>query len=104
MLGRAAYQTPAALLAVDPRLFGAPAPNPSREAAVEAYVPYIERQLAAGAPLHAMTRHMLGLFNGRPGGRLWRRVLSEQGVRRGAGVDIVRAALASVTQAHAQAA
>jgi tRNA-dihydrouridine synthase A len=104
MLGRAAYQTPATLLDVDPRVFGAAAPSASREAAVDAHIPYLERQLAAGAPLHAMTRHMLGLFNARPGGRLWRRVLSEQGVKAGAGVDVVRAALAAVTQAHAQAA
>jgi tRNA-dihydrouridine synthase A len=89
---------------VDARVFGETAPNASREAAVEAYVPYIERQLAAGVPLHAMTRHMLGLFTARPGGRLWRRVLSEQGVRRGAGVEVVRAALAEVSQAHARAA
>jgi tRNA-dihydrouridine synthase A len=101
MLGRAAYQTPATLLDVDPRVFGAAAPSASREAAVEAYIPYVERQLAAGAPLHAMTRHMLGLFNARPGGRLWRRVLSEQGVKRGAGVEVVRAALGAA-QAHAQ--
>jgi tRNA-dihydrouridine synthase A len=104
MLGRAAYQTPATLMDVDARVFGETAPNASREAAVEAYVPYIERQLAAGVPLHAMTRHMLGLFTARPGGRLWRRVLSEQGVRRGAGVEVVRAALAELTQAHARAA
>ncbi|HRO03888.1 MAG TPA: tRNA dihydrouridine(20/20a) synthase DusA, partial [Terricaulis sp.] len=69
-----------------------------REAAVEAYIPYIEARRAEGAPLHAMTRHMLGLFNGAPGGRRWRRVLSEQGVRAGAGVEVVRAALAEVTQ------
>jgi len=102
MLGRAAYQTPAALLDVDPRVFGDCAPSASREAAVEAYLPYIERQVAAGAPLHAMTRHMLGLFNARPGGRVWRRMLSERGVKPGAGVDVVRAALAEVAQ-HAQA-
>jgi len=104
MLGRAAYQTPAILMDVDARVFGATAPNASRAAVVEAYIPYIERQLAAGVSLHAMTRHMLGLFNSQPGGRLWRRVLSEQGVRAGAGVDVVRAALAEVTQAHARAA
>jgi tRNA-dihydrouridine synthase A len=98
MLGRAAYQTPAVLLDVDPRVFGDEAPSASREAAVEAYIPYVEHQLAAGVALHAMTRHMLGLFNARPGGRLWRRVLSEQGVKQGAGVDVVRAALEAVTQ------
>jgi tRNA-dihydrouridine synthase A len=104
MLGRAAYQTPAVLMEVDARVFGEIAPNASREAAVEAYVPYIERQLAAGVPLHAMTRHILGLFTARPGGRLWRRVLSERGVRQGAGVEVVHEALAEVTQAHARAA
>ncbi|MGE0743492.1 MAG: tRNA dihydrouridine(20/20a) synthase DusA, partial [Hyphomonadaceae bacterium] len=104
MLGRAAYQNPAILLDVDPRVFGVAAPASSRHAAVEAYIPYIERKLAAGAPLHAMTRHMLGLFNGLPGGRAWRRTLSEQGVRRGAGAEVVRAALAHVSSAAAHAA
>lgn len=104
MLGRAAYQNPAVLLDVDPRVFGREAPNATREAAVEAYIPYIERNLAAGVSLHAMTRHMLGLFASRPGGRLWRRVLSERGVKAGAGVEVVREALAQVGQAHAQAA
>lgn len=104
MLGRAAYQTPAVLLEVDARVFGRAAPNATREAAVEAYIPYIERHLAAGVQLHAMTRHMLGLFASQPGGRLWRRVLSERAVKAGAGVEVVREALAQVSQAHAQAA
>jgi tRNA-dihydrouridine synthase A len=104
MLGRAAYQQPASLLEVDARVFGAPAPSPSREAAVEAHMNYLERKLAEGVPLHAMTRHMLGLFNARPGGRLWRRVLSERGVRAGAGVEVVREGLAHVTNAAALAA
>ncbi len=104
MLGRAAYQTPSTLLQVDPLVFGREAPNDTREAAVEAHIPYIESNLAAGVSLHAMTRHMLGLFASRPGGRLWRRVLSEQGVRAGAGVEVVRKALAQVSQAHAKAA
>jgi len=98
MLGRAAYQNPALLLDVDARVFGESAPALSREEAVETYLPYIEARRREGAPLHAMTRHMLGLFNGAPGGRRWRRVLSEQGVRAGAGVEVVRAALAEVTQ------
>ncbi|MCX7357132.1 MAG: tRNA dihydrouridine(20/20a) synthase DusA [Alphaproteobacteria bacterium] len=104
MLGRAAYQTPATLLEVDSRVFGREAQNTTREGAVEAHIPYIEANLAAGISLHAMTRHMLGLFASRPGGRLWRRVLSERGVRAGAGVEVVREALAQVSQAHAQAA
>ncbi len=104
MLGRAAYQSPALLLAVDPRVFGAPAPAESREHAVEAHLPYLAAHLSRGVPLHAMTRHMLGLFNGVPGGRRWRRVLSEQGVRAGAGIDVVRAALAEISHARAEAA
>ncbi|HRE45596.1 MAG TPA: tRNA dihydrouridine(20/20a) synthase DusA [Terricaulis sp.] len=101
MLGRAAYQNPAVLLDVDPRLFGAPAPHASREAAVEGYYAYVAERLADGAPLHAMTRHMLGLFNGLPGGRRWRRVLSTEGVRKGAGLEVLRAALGEVTHAGA---
>lgn len=99
MLGRAAYQSPALLLDVDARVFGAAAPAATREAAVEAYLRYIEARLDEGVPLHAMTRHMLGLFNGLPGGRRWRRVLSEEGVRAGAGAAVVRKALGAVTQA-----
>lgn len=98
MLGRAAYQSPAVLLDVDARVFGAPNPAAGAVAAVEAHMPYLEAQLSEGVPLHAMTRHMLGVFNGVPGGRAWRRVLSQQGVRAGAGVEVVREALAQVTR------
>jgi len=104
MLGRAAYQTPAVLLDVDGQVFGAAPPCATREEAVEAYFPYIACNLAAGASLHSMTRHMLGLFASQPGGRLWRRVLSERGVRAGAGVEVVRDALAEVSHARSQAA
>ncbi len=104
MLGRAAYQNPALLLDVDPRVFGAAAPSTSREAAAEAFLPYIEARLADGVHLHAMTRHILGLFHGQPGGRLWRRVLSERAPRPGAGLDVVRAALGEVLSAPARAA
>lgn len=98
MLGRAAYQSPAVLLDVDARVFGADNPASSAVGAVEAYIPYLEARLAEGVPLHAMTRHMLGIFNGVPGGRAWRRVLSEQGVRAGAGAEVVREALAQLTR------
>jgi tRNA-dihydrouridine synthase A len=97
MLGRAAYHTPACLLDVDPAAFGQAAPSASREEAVRRFIPYIETQLARGVPLHAMTRHMLGLFHARPGGRLWRRTLSEEGPRRGSGVGAVERALAHVS-------
>lgn len=95
MLGRAVYQTPGLLGRVDAELFGA---GPVVEAgdAVRAYEPYIAARLAEGTSLHAMTRHMLGLFAGQPGARLWRRTLSEQAVKKGAGLDVLRAALGAV--------
>ncbi|MES1158959.1 MAG: tRNA dihydrouridine(20/20a) synthase DusA [Terricaulis silvestris] len=103
MFGRAAYQDPALLLDVDHRIFGEAANAMTRADAVEAHLPYIEARLREGVPLHAMTRHMLGLFHAQPGGRQWRRVLSEQGVRAGAGVDVVRAALAETQRSFATA-
>jgi tRNA-dihydrouridine synthase A len=104
MLGRAAYQSPALLLDVDARVFAASPPAQTREQAVEDYLSYIAKMLQAGAPLHAMTRHMLGLFNGLPGARTWRRVLSQKGVLSGAGVEVVREAFACVTTPAEQAA
>jgi tRNA-dihydrouridine synthase A len=67
---------------------------------VEAYLDYVERQLAQGVPLNAMTRHMLGLFNARPGARLFRRHLSENATRPGAGIEVLREALALVTRSY----
>ena len=96
MLGRAAYQNPAILADVDARLFGG-APH-SVAQAVDAYLDYVARQLAAGVSLHAMTRHMLGLFNGRRGARQFRRHLSENATRPGADINVLRDALAFVAQ------
>jgi tRNA-dihydrouridine synthase A len=104
MLGRAAYQDPWILAQVDSRVFNTADPARTPEAAVRAYEPYLASRLAEGVPLHGMTRHILGLFNGRPGARLWRRTLSEKGVLRGAGLDVVHQALAAVETATAQAA
>jgi len=94
MLGRAAYQDPALLADVDARLFG-DAPR-GLDIAVAAYTDYVARKLAEGVRLHAMTRHMLGLFNGRPGARAFRRHLSENAIRDGAGIGVLYAALALV--------
>lgn len=94
MVGRAAYQDPAMLLDVDPVLFGAMAPFGSAAEAADAFIPYIEARLAEGVSLHAMTRHLLGLFNGFPGARAWRRYLATEAVKPGAGVKTFRAALA----------
>jgi tRNA-dihydrouridine synthase A len=96
MMGRAAYQEPWRLLAVDPLLFGENAPFSSQRAAVEAFIPYVEAELAHGTRLHSITRHMLGLFQGMPGARAYRRHLATQAVKTGAGVDVLRDALAMV--------
>ena len=95
MLGRAAYQTPALLGEVDAVLFGEGEVCSPFEA-LEAYRPYMAAQLKAGVGLHGMTRHMLGLFNGQPGARLWRRTLSERAPRAGAGLEVLDAALEAV--------
>jgi tRNA-dihydrouridine synthase A len=97
MMGRAAYHTPALLAGVDARLFHGS--DRCVDNAVHDYLDYTGRKLSAGLPLHAMTRHMLGLFNGRPGARLFRRHLAENGTRPGAGVDTLRAALAHLAPA-----
>ena len=96
MLGRAAYQEPWRLLNVDPELFGETAPRASMKEAFEAMMPYIERELAAGTRLHAVSRHFVGAFHGVPGARAFRRHLAEHGVRAGAGVDVLRDAIALV--------
>jgi tRNA-dihydrouridine synthase A len=101
MLGRAAYHTPGVLGEVDRRLFGEGAAV-TPEAAVEAYLPYVRAQLAAGTHLAAMTRHMLGLFHGRPGARSWRRILTVEGAKAGAGVEVVEAGLAALCEAAAR--
>lgn len=96
MLGRAAYHTPWVLAEVDSRVFGAEDTVASRGQAVELYLPYLERRMGEGVPLHAMTRHMLGLFHGQPGGRHWRRILTEKGGRHGSRLDVIQEALAAV--------
>jgi tRNA-dihydrouridine synthase A len=98
MLGRAAYKTPAILFDVDPLLFGAPAPATDAAAAIDAHLPYLSRALAEGTPLHVLTKSLLGLFHGRPSGRIFRRILSEEGVKPGAGLEVVRAALEAVAR------
>jgi tRNA-dihydrouridine synthase A len=89
MLGRAAYHTPWLLHDVDSRIYGAAPDEVSPLDIVERMKPYIARQLAEGVWLQNITRHMLGLFHGMPGGRLWRRVLSEETSRPGAGFDVL---------------
>ena len=93
MLGRAAYQEPWRLLAVDPLIFGTPAPHATMRDALEAFIPYIEKQRAQGVRLHAITRHLVGAFHGVPGARAFRRALAENCTAFDAGVDSLRDAM-----------
>jgi tRNA-dihydrouridine synthase A len=99
MMGRAAYQEPWRLLAVDPAVFGGDAPFTSAKAAAAALVPYVERELESGTRLHAITRHLHGLFRAVPGARAFRRHLAVGATRPGAGVDCLIAALSLVRDA-----
>ncbi|MGE3150619.1 MAG: tRNA dihydrouridine(20/20a) synthase DusA [Pseudorhodoplanes sp.] len=96
MMGRAAYQEPWQLLGVDPLLFGEPAAFSQVREAIEAFIPYVERQLREGVHLHAMTRHILGAFRAVPGARAFRRHLSTHATQRGADSSILREALALI--------
>jgi tRNA-dihydrouridine synthase A len=96
MLGRAAYQEPWRLLTVDPDIFGEAAPHATMKDVFEAMMPYIDRELAHGTRLHAITRHFVGAFHGVPGARAFRRHLAENGVRPGAGTEVLRDAIARV--------
>jgi tRNA-dihydrouridine synthase A len=98
MLGRAAYQEPWRLLNVDPELFDEAAPFATMKDVFEAMMPYIERELAAGTRLHSITRHFVGAFHGVPGARAFRRHLAEHGVGAGAGVEVLKAAIALVEE------
>lgn len=105
MLGRAAYQEPWRLLSVDREIFGEAAPHATIQDALEAMMPYIEQQLARGTRLHAITRHFVGAFHAVPGARAFRRHLAEQGVKPGAGIEVLRDAIARVAaRAPAEAA
>ncbi len=104
MLGRAAYHDPALLLRVDAELFGESPPAGDAFEALAAYEGYVSDRLAEGYRLHSMTRHMLGLFNGRPGARAWRRHLATEGVKPGAGLSTLREAAALVRRDAAEAA
>jgi tRNA-dihydrouridine synthase A len=98
MLGRAAYHTPGLLGAVDRRLFGE-GTEVTPEAAVAAYLPYVRAELAKGTHLAAMTRHMLGLFHGAPGARSWRRILTVEGAKSGAGIEVIERGLDALAEA-----
>jgi tRNA-dihydrouridine synthase A len=100
MLGRAAYERPWLLAGVDEAIAGSSPPVASRDEAIDSYIPYIERELSKGVFLSRITRHMLGLYHGEPGGRLYRRILSEGAHREGAGLPLLLKAREAVRQAR----
>lgn len=104
MIGREAYSNPFLFAEIDRAVFDAEPLVSSRFEAVDAYRPFIEAELAAGTPLKRMTRHMLGLFQGVPGARQWRRTLSVEGVKQGVGMEVIDRALDAVRDASPEAA
>ena len=103
MLGRAAYHEPAVLGQADRRLFGAATADVDAVAAIERYRPYMAARLAEGVHLPAMTRHMLGVMHGRAGARAFRRILTVESVRPGAGLEVLDRAVTAVREAEARA-
>lgn len=104
MLGRAAYHTPGCLADADRRIYGAPDAPPDWDALCAAMCAYAERHIAAGGRLGHVTRHMVGLFHGRPGARRYRQILSTDANRPGAGPEVLRSAFAGVLAPAVQAA
>ncbi|MCX5520343.1 tRNA dihydrouridine(20/20a) synthase DusA [Kaistia defluvii] len=98
MIGRAAYQEPELLAAADRRIYGKDRPDAEPREIIEAMLPYIEAQLAAGTPLNHMARHMLGLYHGRPGARRFRQILTIEGAGRSAGIDVFHRAMDAVDE------
>lgn len=98
MLGRAPYRDPWLLADADRRFHGTEPPYATRHEVVQAYRSYVAARLAEGVPLHHMTRHLSGLFQGRPGARAWRRALTE-GAARGGGIEVIDDALCRVPNA-----
>jgi tRNA-dihydrouridine synthase A len=98
MIGRQAYHQPWFLAELE-QAFGNGSSPPSRHDVVQQMLPYIEKEIAAGAELKHITRHMLGLFAGLPGARAWRRYLSENAHRTGGGIEVLETALTKLPQA-----
>lgn len=94
MIGRAAYSDPWILAEADRRIYGQPTPVPDRRQVLEAYIPFVERQLAQGVGLGWLVRPIMGLFQGVPGARVWRRRLSDGLQQTGDAGDLLRAAAA----------
>ena len=101
MVGRAAYKSPGLLLGVDRVLFGEGDGVSRVDAVLEGMLPYTAREMERGTRLSSIARHMTGLLNGQPGARKFRRLLTEEGVKTGAGLDVLRAAIDAAREAEA---
>lgn len=102
MVGREAYQNPFFLSRIDELLFGEPARNWSRAEYLEAFLPYVRQELSTGTPLQHMSRHLLGLFRGEPGGRMFRRHLSEHAHKSSSGLEVLTEAMTHLQTPAAQ--
>lgn len=98
MIGREAYQNPWILAQADALVFGSEGDLQSRHQIIEALIPFVDRELSAGTPINRITRHILGLFQGLPGARKWRRMLSEEAHKPGSDSDLIYRAAAQVTE------
>jgi tRNA-dihydrouridine synthase A len=98
MLGREIYHNPYLLAEVDQSIYGINTPVASREEIMEMFMAYCDEQLTQGVRLNYMTRHILGLFHGLPGARRFRRVISEQAHKPGAGIDVIKSAIAALNE------
>ncbi|MBK8186572.1 MAG: tRNA dihydrouridine(20/20a) synthase DusA [Cellvibrio sp.] len=103
MVGREAYSNPYMLAEVDQQLFSIDKPTVSRETVFEQFIEYCEENIARGIKLSHMTRHILGLFQGQPGARSFRRILSEKGPRPDAGIEVLKEAFDSITNSQSTA-
>ena len=101
MLGRVVYHDPYSMATADSSVFGKTDQNLSRHEVVEAMLPYIAQRMELGRSLKSITRHLLGLFQGQPGAKKWRRYLSENAHLKGARIEVVEQALALVPEASA---
>ena len=102
MMGREAYTNPYILATVDQDIYGANHPVKSREKIAEQFLDYIDNEMSKGTKLHAMTRHILGLFHGMPGARLFRRHISENAYKPTATIDVLTTALKATSGAMNQ--
>lgn len=96
MMGREAYHNPFLLAQVDSCLYGEPDQNITRESFLDSIEPYVREQLSRGCSLYNMVKHLLGLYQGQPGARLFRRILTEEGVKPGAGLEVLHQAREAV--------